>query len=116
MHNFHGISSIGGYFFASPVDVRAVSGSSLKEGLCHQCNRWIPIQGDKPVNVEEIYWFKHAQKCHKFDAVSQTAAAHERLAGGGASSCRGGVSAMMEVDDVDEEEDYDDEDDVLTDE
>jgi hypothetical protein len=65
MHNYHGISSIAGDFFTPPVKIRAAA-SGLKEGLCHQCKKWIPIQGDKPVNVEEIYWFKHAQKCHRY--------------------------------------------------
>eukprot|EP00158_Paraphelidium_tribonemae_P007788 Partr_v1_DN28360_c3_g3_i4_m78891 putative PHD finger protein len=69
MHNYHGISSIAGNFFDSPLDHRVSSVNNLKEGLCGHCNKWIPIQGDKPVNVEEIYWFKHAQKCHKFDEM-----------------------------------------------
>ena len=67
MHNFHGITSIAGDFFAPPVEVRKSGESGLREALCHQCKKWIPTQGDKPVNVEEIYWFKHSQKCHRYD-------------------------------------------------
>ena len=67
MHNFHGISSISGDFFTPPLQVRRDKGTGLKEGLCGYCNKWISIQADKHVNVNEIYWFKHAQKCHKYD-------------------------------------------------
>ncbi|KAJ1649898.1 hypothetical protein IWQ61_009154, partial [Dispira simplex] len=36
------------------------------EGLCHQCQEWVPLNSvrDVSVNVPEIYWWKHAQKCH----------------------------------------------------
>jgi hypothetical protein len=66
MHNYHGISSLSGDFFLPPLDIRKSSATGLKEGLCHQCQKWTAIQGDKTVNVEEIYWYKHAQKCHKY--------------------------------------------------
>jgi hypothetical protein len=66
MHNFHGISSIAGDFFTPPIRFRISDQTALREGLCHQCKKWIPVQGDKPVNVEEIYWFKHSQKCHRY--------------------------------------------------
>lgn len=65
MHNFHGISSLAGDFFTPPETIR-ISEAGLKEALCHQCKKWINVQGDKAVNVEEIYWFKHAQKCHRY--------------------------------------------------
>jgi hypothetical protein len=68
MHNFHGICSIAGDFFQSPLELRLSPLNGLLEGLCHQCRKWITVQGDKPVNVEEIYWFKHAQKCHKYNS------------------------------------------------
>lgn len=66
MHNFHGISSIAGHFFTPPERIRVSDSTHQREALCHQCKKWIPVQGDKSVNVEEIYWFKHAQKCHRY--------------------------------------------------
>jgi hypothetical protein len=64
MHNYHGVSSVAGTFFQPPEELRDLEG--VTEGRCHQCQKWIPIQGDKSLNVEEIYWYKHAQKCHKY--------------------------------------------------
>jgi Transcription regulator Rua1, C-terminal len=31
----------------------------IKEGLCHVCQQWIPLQGTKDVDVmvKEIFWF-----------------------------------------------------------
>lgn len=71
MHNYHGISSIAGDYFAPPTDYRSAPGTGLREAHCDQCKKWIPVQSEKPVNVEEIYWFKHAQKCHQATAEEE---------------------------------------------
>ncbi|CAG8583549.1 3662_t:CDS:10 [Dentiscutata heterogama] len=62
----HGISSITGRPFAQPIAERLNKKSGMKEALCHKCNKWILNQSprDKDVLVPEIYWYKHAQKCH----------------------------------------------------
>ncbi|CAG8633359.1 32317_t:CDS:2, partial [Racocetra persica] len=62
----HGISSITGRPFSQPIAERLNKKSGMKEALCHKCNKWILNQSprDKDVLVPEIYWYKHAQKCH----------------------------------------------------
>ncbi|KAJ9049190.1 hypothetical protein DSO57_1027225 [Entomophthora muscae] len=63
----HGISSITGKSFRPPLEYRINPETELKEALCHKCRNWINSESprNKPVNVEEIYWWKHAQKCHQ---------------------------------------------------
>ncbi|KAI9294392.1 hypothetical protein K502DRAFT_292355, partial [Neoconidiobolus thromboides FSU 785] len=63
----HGISSITGKKFRAPLEYRINKGTDQKEALCHKCLNWINSESprNKPVNVEEIYWWKHAQKCHQ---------------------------------------------------
>ncbi|KAI0244421.1 hypothetical protein L0F63_002714 [Massospora cicadina] len=63
----HGISSITGKPFRPPLEYRINPETELKEALCHKCRNWINSEStrNKPVNVEEIYWWKHAQKCHQ---------------------------------------------------
>ncbi|KAF8328834.1 uncharacterized protein EI90DRAFT_3290368 [Cantharellus anzutake] len=72
---YHGISSKTGAPFSPPVDFRTTPrpGSGAKErkeiieGLCHKCEKWIPLQGVKNVEVivKELAWWKHAAFCHK---------------------------------------------------
>lgn len=63
----HGISSITGKPFRAPLEYRINPETELKEALCHKCRNWINSESsrNKPVNIEEIYWWKHAQKCHQ---------------------------------------------------
>lgn len=44
-------------------------------GLCHVCNRYVDLQGprDVEVKVPEIYWWKHAQSCHRAHGPPQEA-------------------------------------------
>ncbi|KZV83696.1 hypothetical protein EXIGLDRAFT_571148, partial [Exidia glandulosa HHB12029] len=70
MQNAHGISASSKLPFSPPVEFRnakrAVTGKHEKgavlEGKCHQCQKFIPLEG---VKVKEIYWWKHASKCHQ---------------------------------------------------
>jgi hypothetical protein len=87
MNFYHGISSVTRQPYRNPIQIRkhypsqlpklpnassVSSGSStellseLHEGLCHNCNQWIPMDSIKniPVKVPMIYWWKHAQQCH----------------------------------------------------
>ncbi|KAF9152769.1 hypothetical protein BGX20_005063 [Mortierella sp. AD010] len=58
---FHGISSVSGKLFSSPVQTRQMEQEDV-EGLCHQCNEWIPISNHKRQN--SMLWYRHAHKCH----------------------------------------------------
>lgn len=65
--NFHhGISQTTGKQFLPPEKERYNAEKRLREGLCHQCLQWVPLDSVRhtPVNVPRIYWWKHAQKCH----------------------------------------------------
>lgn len=75
MQNFHGISALTGLPFTPPMHFRAKSRPNAKpkerkqlvQGHCHSCKKWIDMQGpkDTDVKVAEIYWWKHAQACHR---------------------------------------------------
>jgi len=58
---FHGISSVSGKLFANPIKTRQMEQDDI-EGLCHQCNEWIPISNHKRQN--SMLWYRHAHKCH----------------------------------------------------
>jgi len=60
---FHGISSVSGKMFLEPVGSRVVD-QDVTEGLCHQCNQWIPINNAKRKN--SVLWYRHAHKCHVY--------------------------------------------------
>ncbi|EGG08581.1 uncharacterized protein MELLADRAFT_77369 [Melampsora larici-populina 98AG31] len=72
---FHGINNANGLPFSPPVEIRltkrgqvaANEKSELKEGRCHQCDKWIAMEGVKlqEVKVPELFWWKHAKSCHK---------------------------------------------------
>ncbi|EFP78467.2 hypothetical protein PGT21_026494 [Puccinia graminis f. sp. tritici] len=72
---FHGINNADGLPFSPPVEIRHVRRChvaaneklELKEGRCHQCNKWVPMEGVKmqEVKVPELFWWKHAKSCHK---------------------------------------------------
>ncbi|RKP36110.1 hypothetical protein BJ085DRAFT_14893 [Dimargaris cristalligena] len=70
MNFFHGISSATCQPYEPPRAVRQVVLTTrlMMEGYCHQCSQWIPLESIKiiTVNVRQIYWWKHAQKCHIF--------------------------------------------------
>nr|CAG8479831.1 8963_t:CDS:2 [Entrophospora candida] len=57
--------------FSSPKEERINSKTNRREALCHKCGKWIENQSprDKEVLVPEIYWYKHAQKCHHTGGV-----------------------------------------------
>ncbi|RKP09566.1 hypothetical protein THASP1DRAFT_10554, partial [Thamnocephalis sphaerospora] len=61
MNFFHGISSVSGKPHRDPLRVRL---TELRDGLCHQCKCWVPMDSPKciAVNVPMIYWWKHAQR------------------------------------------------------
>ncbi|KAI9220000.1 hypothetical protein BC828DRAFT_348732 [Blastocladiella britannica] len=63
---YHGISSVTGLPFQGPVAARFNELLDIREAKCHNCKRWVPIDTARhaPVNIPEIYWWKHAQKCH----------------------------------------------------
>ncbi|KAI9145094.1 hypothetical protein BKA69DRAFT_1025276 [Paraphysoderma sedebokerense] len=63
---FHGVSSSTGRPFDPPEKERIGPKSKQREGFCGKCKKWISIGSPRNavVNVPEIYWWKHAQKCH----------------------------------------------------
>ncbi|KZO97258.1 hypothetical protein CALVIDRAFT_480192 [Calocera viscosa TUFC12733] len=73
-HHHAGISARTGRPFYPPIafrtSERAVNTKNMKEfmreGRCHRCNKWIPLDGVRSgdVKVKEIFWWKHATKCH----------------------------------------------------
>ncbi|EJD52320.1 hypothetical protein AURDEDRAFT_180943 [Auricularia subglabra TFB-10046 SS5] len=75
MQNAHGVSASLKLPFSPPIEFRSakrtVSGRHEKdavlEGKCHQCSRFIPLEGVKlgDIKVKEIYWWKHVAKCHQ---------------------------------------------------
>ncbi|KAG0331127.1 hypothetical protein BG004_001806, partial [Podila humilis] len=58
---FHGISSVSGKLFSNPAQTRMMEQEDV-EGLCHQCNEWVPISNHKRQN--SMLWYRHAHKCH----------------------------------------------------
>ncbi|KAG1455628.1 hypothetical protein G6F56_007021 [Rhizopus delemar] len=74
---YHGISSVTGKPFNKPIEQRLGKGS-LTEGLCHQCNRFVPVCNSKKKN-NYMLWYRHAHKCHLHDKnkmVPKTANEH----------------------------------------
>ncbi|KAJ2678363.1 hypothetical protein GGI25_002348 [Coemansia spiralis] len=65
---FHGISSVSGRPFVRPLQVRHFD-ADIIEGLCHQCNNWVPIANAKRRN--SVLWFRHAHKCHVYHKPKQ---------------------------------------------
>ncbi|KAJ1722016.1 hypothetical protein LPJ53_003511 [Coemansia erecta] len=59
----HGISSVSGRPFVRPLQVRHYD-ADIIEGLCHQCQVWVPIANSKRRN--SVLWFRHAHKCHVY--------------------------------------------------
>ena len=61
----HGISSQTRREFSPPAMLRIWNdGVETTEGLCHECDAWIPICFG-PVRKRDFKaWFKHAHKCH----------------------------------------------------
>ncbi|KAF5382893.1 hypothetical protein D9757_006299 [Collybiopsis confluens] len=70
----HGISASSSLPFSPPLAFRTAHRSSnhksekstIKEGKCHKCMKWIPVEGikDVEVKVKELFWWKHAATCH----------------------------------------------------
>ncbi|ORY73457.1 hypothetical protein BCR35DRAFT_307218, partial [Leucosporidium creatinivorum] len=70
----HGISNITGLPFSPPAQMRSVKLNAtskdareiMREGLCHKCDKWIPLDSTKNLEalVPELFWWKHAKKCH----------------------------------------------------
>ncbi|OBZ72981.1 Meiotic expression up-regulated protein 26 [Grifola frondosa] len=79
MQYAHGISAMTGRPFSPPVAFRTtLRGSvgkhektSLMEGKCHKCKKWVAIEGikDVPTKVKEIFWWKHAATCHQGSTI-----------------------------------------------
>ncbi|KAJ1764613.1 hypothetical protein LPJ74_006611, partial [Coemansia sp. RSA 1843] len=65
---FHGISSVSGRPFVRPLQVRHYD-ADIIEGLCHQCQQWVPIANAKRRN--SVLWFRHAHKCHVYHKPKQ---------------------------------------------
>ncbi|RCI01799.1 hypothetical protein CU098_009332 [Rhizopus stolonifer] len=61
---FHGISSVSGKRFQNPLEQRHGEHDSL-EGLCHQCQEFVPVCNSKRKN--SVLWYRHAHKCHIYD-------------------------------------------------
>ncbi|KAH8105452.1 hypothetical protein BXZ70DRAFT_527243 [Cristinia sonorae] len=92
MLNSHGISSTSGTPFSPPLEFRTIERdnvgkgekSQMRQGKCHKCKKWVPMEGIKDVEakVKEIFWYapllptvfcddsdfcrwKHAASCHR---------------------------------------------------
>ncbi|TKY84612.1 hypothetical protein EX895_006514 [Sporisorium graminicola] len=75
LQNFHGVSASTGLPFIPPTHFRGKRRTHVKhseraqiiQGLCHCCGKYIDMQGpkDTEIKVPEIYWWKHAQVCHR---------------------------------------------------
>ncbi|CDR98562.1 hypothetical protein [Sporisorium scitamineum] len=75
LQNFHGVSASTGLPFTPPTHFRGKRRTNVKpteraqiiQGLCHCCHKYIDMQGPKgtEIRVPEIYWWKHAQACHR---------------------------------------------------
>ncbi|KAI8336026.1 hypothetical protein BD560DRAFT_413909 [Blakeslea trispora] len=57
---YHGISSVSGKPFMKPMEQRMGKGDVI-EGLCHQCNRFVPACNGKKKN-NYMLWYRHAHK------------------------------------------------------
>ncbi|KAJ9480053.1 hypothetical protein PHBOTO_003801, partial [Pseudozyma hubeiensis] len=75
LQNFHGISALTGLPFTPPSHFRLkprphsrpTERAEMIQGHCHSCRKWIDMQGPREteVKVAEIFWWKHAQACHR---------------------------------------------------
>ncbi|CAO1636139.1 unnamed protein product [Sympodiomycopsis kandeliae] len=67
----HGINHHTGLPFDPPVKVAMDEKKGMKKGLCHHCHKWIDMVSVKSVDVKvpEIYWRKHAARCHNSKSI-----------------------------------------------
>ncbi|KAN0060117.1 hypothetical protein ACQY0O_008091 [Thecaphora frezii] len=75
MQYAHGISAATGLPFTPPIafQMRERPNAATREkteilqGKCHVCKKYVDVEGTKigTVKVPEIYWWKHAQTCHR---------------------------------------------------
>ncbi|KAI9221369.1 hypothetical protein BC828DRAFT_381219 [Blastocladiella britannica] len=63
---YHGISAKTGRPHLGPTAVRLNESGSAREGRCHSCKQWKPLDNARHLNakVPEILWWKHAKDCH----------------------------------------------------
>lgn len=76
----HGLSNLTGLPFSPPTKLRTINlhptskdaRDHMVEGLCHKCDKWIPMLSVKNVNavVPELIWWKHAKPCHTSSTIS----------------------------------------------
>ncbi|KAJ3750061.1 hypothetical protein DFH05DRAFT_1465812 [Lentinula detonsa] len=79
MQYSHGISASSSMPFSPPLAFRMTSRASnhksekttMKEGKCHKCMKWVPVEGikDVEVKVKELFWWKHAAACHSSTVI-----------------------------------------------
>ena len=50
--------------FIPPIETRKFDAGNSTEGLCHQCNQWVPVATTK--KKSPMLWFHHAHKCHVY--------------------------------------------------
>ncbi|KAK1230763.1 hypothetical protein PQX77_006140 [Marasmius sp. AFHP31] len=80
MQYAHGISASSALPFLPPLSFRVskrpraskTEKTEIKEGKCHQCHKWVPVEGvkDMEVKVKEIFWWKHAAACHSSSSTN----------------------------------------------
>ncbi|KAJ8075813.1 hypothetical protein PM082_021445 [Marasmius tenuissimus] len=80
MQYAHGISASSALPFLPPLSFRVskrpraskTEKTEIKEGKCHQCHKWVPVEGvkDMEVKVKEIFWWKHAAACHSSSSTT----------------------------------------------
>lgn len=63
----HGVSAATCLPFNGPREMRRMDGNpDVWEGLCHQCNDWMPLVSNKKKGTT---WYRHAYKCHTHNKV-----------------------------------------------
>ncbi|KAJ3368874.1 hypothetical protein GGF31_006009 [Allomyces arbusculus] len=55
------------------------------EGLCHQCQQWIPLTSAKR-RTSAVLWYRHAHKCHEYEKPSSLHGAAMLVTAAAASS------------------------------
>lgn len=76
----HGINFATGLPFAPPLKFRTTTRKprsaherkTMLQGLCHSCRKWVDVESTKSVEVKvpELYFRKHAIRCHKGKGLS----------------------------------------------
>jgi hypothetical protein len=67
---FHGISSVSGKPFESPLEQREGKNEHI-EGLCHQCKEYVTICTNSTKRKSCALWYRHAHKVKKKKGIQK---------------------------------------------